>query len=67
MLVLIGDAEDWKGKPGQLISELFSVGTEIDAKAKIIGMIEGHDSSGDYAPWKENYGSLYMALSIDND
>ena len=29
MLVLIGDAEDWKGKPGQLISELFAVGTEI--------------------------------------
>ena len=29
MLVIIGDAEDWKGKPNQLISELFAVGTEI--------------------------------------
>lgn len=32
MLVLIGDAESWKGRPGQLISELFAVGQEITQK-----------------------------------
>ena len=35
VLVIIGDAEDWKGKPGQLISELFAVGTEITPRERI--------------------------------
>ena len=35
MLVLIGDVENWKGRPGQLISELFAVGTEITPRERI--------------------------------
>ncbi len=36
MLVLIGDAGDWKGKPGQLISELFAVGKEITPQEHLV-------------------------------
>lgn len=39
MLILIGDADDWKGKYGQLISELFAVGTEISAKEKVADLV----------------------------
>ncbi len=40
MLVLVGDAEDWKGKPGQLISELFAVGTEITPRERIVETLQ---------------------------
>ena len=41
MLVIIGDAEDWKKRNGQLISELFSVGKETSPKEKLSGLIQG--------------------------
>lgn len=65
MLVLVGDAEDWKGRSGQLISELFAVGTEIDAKEKIVRMVQSSEPEEKFLPWKDNYGSLYMALSVE--
>ena len=65
MLVLVGDAEDWKGRPGQLISELFAVGTEIDTKEKIVKMVQESEPEDVFLPWKDNYGSLYMALSVE--
>ena len=47
MLVLIGDADDWKGKYGQLISELFAVGTEISPKERLTdGYAEQTDLDG---------------------
>lgn len=67
MLVLIGDAEDWKGKPGQLISELFAVGTEISAKEKVVEMVRGKETADEFAPWLDNYGSLYMAAIIGEE
>lgn len=65
MLILIGDAEDWKWKSGQLISELFAVGREITEKEKVVEILRRQESSDEDAPWIGNYGSLYMALSID--
>lgn len=67
MLILIGDAEDWKGKNGQLISELFAVGREITEKEKVVEMLRRQEASDEDAPWMGNYGSLYMALSIDEE
>ncbi len=66
MLIIIGDAEDWKGKPGQLISELFAVGKEISDKERIVDSIRSDAYSDSDAPWMDNYGSLYMALSMED-
>lgn len=67
MLVLIGDADDWKGKNGQMISELFAVGTEISEKERIAEMVMEQGGTGESAPWMDNYGSLYMAESIGEE
>ena len=67
MLVIIGDAEDWKGKSGQLISELFAVGTEISTKEKVVEMVRGKQQADESAPWLDNYGSLYMAAMINEE
>ena len=64
MLVLVGDAEDWRGRPGQLISELFFVASEIGPKENVVEQVQGKDPEEEFVPWKDNYGSLYMALSI---
>lgn len=40
MLILVGDAEDWKGKPGQLISELFAMGTEITPQERLVQSLQ---------------------------
>lgn len=65
MLVIVGDAEDWKGKTGQLVSELFAVGTEIDPQEKIVRMVQPEEKGREFVPWEDNYGSLYMALSVE--
>ena len=65
MLVLVGDAEDWKGKTGQLLSELFAVGKEIEPKEKIVAMVRAEDKNEEFIPWMDNYGSLFMALSVE--
>lgn len=47
ILVLVGDAEDWKGKPGYLISELFAVGTEISPKERLAdSLYQQEDTDG---------------------
>lgn len=53
MLVLIGDADDWKGKNGQMISELFAVGTEISEKERIAEMVMEQGGTGESAPWMD--------------
>ena len=40
MLILIGDAESWKGKYGQMISDLFAVGMEITEKEPVAEMMQ---------------------------
>ena len=40
MLVLIGDEDDWKGRGGQLISELFAVSTEISEKENLVRLLQ---------------------------
>ncbi len=65
MLILVGDAEDWKGRNGQLISELFAVGKEIEAKEKLIESVRLMEQPDEFVPWADNYGSLYMAASIE--
>ena len=67
MLVLIGDAEDWRGKNGQLISELFAVGTEIPENEKVVESLQKKDENERPAPWLENYGSLYMAAMLGEE
>lgn len=67
MLVLIGDAEDWKGKNGQMISELFAIGTEISENENIVEKVLGKSGTDMTAPWLENYGSLYMAAAIEGE
>ncbi len=65
MLILVGDADDWKGKNGQLISELFAVGTEIGTKKQLIESARLMEQPDEFVPWADNYGSLYMAASIE--
>lgn len=67
MLVLIGDAEDWKGKSGQMISELFAIGTEISENENIVEKVLGKGGTDMTAPWLGNYGSLYMAAAIEGE
>ena len=50
MLILVGDAEDWKGKNGQLISELFAVGTEIGTKDQLIEKARLMEQPDEFVP-----------------
>ena len=54
MLILIGDADDWKCKPGQLISELFAVGEEISAKEQIVETARLLEQGDEFVPWVDN-------------
>ena len=61
MLILVGDADNWKGKPGQLISELFAVGKEIPERERVAEKL----CPDREPPWMGNYGSLFMAPGLD--
>ena len=67
MLILIGDADDWKGKNGQLISQLFAVGTEISAKEQLIEKARLMEQPDGGEPCADHYGSLYIAASIEDN
>lgn len=66
MLILVGDAEDWKGHNEQMISELFAIGREISPNEKIVKTLQERKEPNEFIPWLENFGSLFMALSIDS-
>ena len=66
-LILIGDADSWKGQNGQMISELFAVGTEIPENEKVVESLQKKDENERTAPWLENYGSLYMAAMLGEE
>jgi len=65
MLILIGDAESWRKKNGQIISELFAVGTEISEKEPVADALLRQGDTDDSPPWMDNYGSLHFAADTD--
>lgn len=60
-LILVGDVDDWKGKNGQLISELLEVGTEISSVERIVETVIKMKEE-EIKPWEDNLGSLYFNL-----